>query len=144
MGENGLSYNYNGATADGKTVVLTYSKSEGIGFGNIALLNTTNKNVQKIIFDRSAGNFKFSNDNKSLFFTAQANGGQPLYKLDLLTNKVAQITDFESGITNFDLNESKIVYFKTSIENPLELFYNLKLTFVYTVVHWLLLVIMIN
>ena len=91
-------------------------------FSTYELLIKNYKNVQKINFDRSAGNFKFSNDQKGLFFTAQANGGQPLYKLDLLTNKVVQITDFESGITNFDLNESKIVYFKTSIENPLELY----------------------
>lgn len=75
-----------------------------------------------IPFDRNKGGFVWSADDKYIYFSSQSNGGAPLYKADIKTRKVDQLTDYNSGITNFDLIGNRLVYAKTEVSSPSELY----------------------
>lgn len=73
-------------------------------------------------FDRSAGNLKWSADSKSLYFTAPSNGGFPVYRMNLASKKVDQLTGYDSGVSSFDVSANMAVFSKTHVANPSELY----------------------
>ena len=85
-------------------------------------LNGTEQKPITVPFDRAKGSFVWSNDEKFLYFTAQSNGGVPLYRVDLKTKQVEQLTDFNSGVGSYDLVNNKLVFVKTAVTNPFELY----------------------
>lgn len=122
LSEKGKSFSGTSFSPDGRFIVYLKSNSQGVNIGELFLANADGTNPQAISFDRSAGGFTWSKDSKFVYFTAASNGGQPLYKLDVQTKKIEQLTDFESGITGFDIATDKIIYAKTEVTNPNELF----------------------
>jgi len=85
-------------------------------------LNGTAKDAVTIPFDRNKSGFVWSNDEKYLYIAAQSNGGAPMYRVNLDTKKVEQLSDVNSGVGSFDVEANRIVYVKTSINSPFELF----------------------
>ena len=85
-------------------------------------LNGSEKDIITIPFDRSAGNLTWTKDDKYLYFTAQSNGGALLYRLQIANKKIETLSGFESGITSYDLAGNKLVFSKTEVANPSELF----------------------
>ena len=75
-----------------------------------------------IPFDRNKGSFVWSNDEKYLYFLAQSNGGAPVYRVDIKTKKTEQLSDVNSGISSYDLKDNKLVFVKTEVANPFELY----------------------
>ncbi|HEX2847824.1 MAG TPA: S9 family peptidase [Chitinophagaceae bacterium] len=75
-----------------------------------------------IPFDRNKGNYTWSDDDKFLYFSAQSNGGAPIYRLDMKTKKIDQLTDYNSGTIDFDVRGNKLVFARTEVENPSELY----------------------
>ena len=136
LAEAGKSYGSPEISPDGKQLSFQVSPSEGVNFSQIGLatLNgSTVSNPQLVTFDRAAGNLtwttvaaagkgKKSTANYAIYFTAPANGGTPLYRLDPTTRQVTQLTDFESGITSFDVAGNQVVFAKTEVKNPSELY----------------------
>jgi dipeptidyl aminopeptidase/acylaminoacyl peptidase len=88
----------------------------------IVPMNGTTKDVVTIPFDRNKAGLIWSKDEKYLYFTAQSNGGAPMYRVNIDTKKVEQLSDVNSGIGSFDVEGNKVVYVKTSINSPFELF----------------------
>ncbi|WP_234735911.1 S9 family peptidase [Tellurirhabdus bombi] len=118
---------------DGKQLALLTGESQGVGFGKLAIatLNgTTVSGLEIISFDRAAGSMKWvsaagAKGKKAanwLYFTASSNGGVPLYRLDLATKQVTQLTDYDNGINDFDITGNKVVFARTEIANPSELY----------------------
>jgi len=102
------------------TVVVT---TGGLSYGRLALVNSDGTGLKLIDFDRQPSNFNWSADEKTLWFTAQSNGGSPVFKLDVATGKVSRITDFESGIAQLSLlANGEWVFAKTEVANPNELY----------------------
>ncbi|MEA5140606.1 S9 family peptidase [Arcicella rigui] len=124
LGEKGISYNNPTPSPDGKLLVLTTSKTEWLGSNQIVLANADGTNKTFINFDRSANSFEWSEDGKFVYFLANSNGGVPLYRLDVQSKKVEKLTDFDSGISSFDLSKERIVFAKTEVKNPSELYYS--------------------
>src|SRR5262249_37615318 len=85
-------------------------------------LNGSVKDMITIPFDRSKGNFVWSADEKFLYCTAPSNGGFPLYQVNVKTKQVEQLTDYNSGISSFDLVNNKLVFSKTEVASPFELY----------------------
>jgi len=85
-------------------------------------MNGTAKDAISIPFDRNKSGLIWSKDEKYLYIAAQSNGGAPLYRVHLDTKKVEQLSDINSGIGSFDVEGNRIVYVKTSINSPFELF----------------------
>jgi dipeptidyl aminopeptidase/acylaminoacyl peptidase len=122
---------------DGRTLALLTNPTDGINFAQLALATLTNgiaDNVQEIAFDRAAGSLKWATvpgattDKKAvpaayaLYFTAPANGGFPLYRLDTKTRQVSQLTDFTMGVSDFDVSGNRVVFAKIEVANPSELY----------------------
>jgi dipeptidyl aminopeptidase/acylaminoacyl peptidase len=122
LSQKGMTFNAATFSRDGNQMVYLKSPSEGVNIGQLFLSNADGSNAKPISFDRAAGSFHWSSDNKYVYFSAQSNGGQPLYRLDAKTLKVEQLTDFDTGILTFDLSADKVVFVKTEILNPTELY----------------------
>jgi len=103
--------------------------------GHLGFLNLKTPNAKYSLnpFDRSPGNLKwvtltFPKNKKEVgkvdyvYFTASSNGGAPLFRAVPTIDKVEQLSDFDSGVTDFDVIANKVVYSKTEVLNPSELY----------------------
>ncbi len=122
VGEKGISYSNVTLSPDSKMMIFTMSKVEWLGFNQTMIANADGSNISPIVFDRAVNNFEWSDDSKSVYFAANSNGAIPMYRLDIQTKKVERLSDFESGISSFDIAKDRIVYAKTDVKNPSELY----------------------
>ncbi len=122
VGEKGISYNNIMLSPDGKMMVFTMSRIEWLGFNQTMIANANGSNITPIVFDRAVNNFEWSDDSKSVYFAANSNGAIPIYRLDIQTKKVERLSDLESGTSTFDIAKDRIVYAKTEVKNPSELY----------------------
>lgn len=134
LAEAGKSYGSPDISPDGKQLAFLVSPSEGVNFAQIGLTTlsgATPSAIQLVTFDRAAGNLTWTTlpatgkkaaPGFAIYFTASANGGVPLYRLDPVTRQVTQLTNFDSGVTAFDIAENQVVFAKTEVANPSELY----------------------
>lgn len=117
---------YNGAllSNDGKWIAFQYDKTNYVSVPALGIIpvNGTEKDIISIPFDRNIGNAVWSKDDQYIYFTSQSNGGTPLYRLDVKTKQIKQLTDFNSGVLGFDIVNDKLVFVKTEVSNPNELY----------------------
>lgn len=106
-----------------KWLAFQESKSTGVQNAVLQILSVANPSqIVKVPIDRVITQVKWSTDESKLYFTAQNQGGAPLYVYDVATKQVKQITDNNTGILGFDLTNSGLVYAKTGIDNPSEIY----------------------
>jgi len=124
LGEEGINYNSPRLSPSGKWLAFQYGNTSFVSIPTLSImpLNGSIKDKIDIPFDRSKGNFVWSNDERYIYFSAQSNGGQPLYRADINTKKVEQLTDYNSGIVSFDLVNNKLVFAKTETRDPFEIY----------------------
>lgn len=142
LGQDGRSYSSPEISPDGSRLAFLSSPTEGVNFGQLgiaSLAGITASNIETLPFDRAAGNLIWnattvapptSRSRKAapastsalfLYFTAPANGGLPLYRLNAITKEITQLTSFEKGITSFDVAGNRVVFAQTEVANPSEL-----------------------
>ena len=138
LGEKDKSFSSPRVSPSGKWLAFQYSGTSFVSIPTLALIPMGGSFKEKIdlTFDRNKSFLNWSKDEKYIYFTAQSNGGQPLYRVNLsngitiypplsaLKNeiKIEQLTGYESGIANYDLAGDKLVYVKTEVANPFELY----------------------
>ncbi|HEY4148754.1 MAG TPA: S9 family peptidase [Chitinophagaceae bacterium] len=124
LGQKGVNYNSPRISPSGKWLAFQYGNTSFISVPNLGLLSLTggNKTITDIPFDRAKGSFTWSNDDKYIYFSAQSNGGAPVYRADINTKKVEQLTDYNSGVVSFDIVGNKLVFAKTEVTDPFELY----------------------
>ena len=106
-----------------KWLAFQETKSTGVQNGSLQIISVSNPGaIIKVPLDRVITQVKWSSDETKLYFTAQNQGGAPLYSFDIATKQVKQITDNNTGILGFDITNSGFIYAKTSIENPSEIY----------------------
>jgi len=120
VGKEGTSYNSAVLSHDGKWLALEYNKVSSVSVPTLALLpvNGSEKDLINIPFDRNIGTLVWSKDDRSIFFTAQSNGGVPLYRLDVGTKQITQLTSENVGMLSFDLADNKLAYVQTAASDP--------------------------
>lgn len=117
------SYRGFSLSPSGKKAATVVSGTEGLSYGRLAILNSDGSGLKLIEFDRAPSNFNWTPDEKFLYFTAQSNGGSPVFRLELSSGKVSRLSDFDTGVANLNLLESgEFVYARTGAENPNELY----------------------
>ena len=123
LGQDGTSYFDPTVSPSGKWLAFQMTPTVGVAVPELAVmpLNGTVKDIIIIPFDRSKGNLTWSDDDKYVYFTAQSNGGAPLYRADIKTRKVEKLTAADTGVLSFDVAGGKVVYAQTGIQNPSEL-----------------------
>ncbi len=122
LSEKGHNFGGVSFSQDGKFLTFIKSASEGVNLGTLYLANLDGSKPREVKFDRSISGVSWSDDSKFVYFNAQSNGGQPLYRIDVSNLKIEQLTDFDSGIINFGVSNDKILFAKTEVANPNELY----------------------
>jgi dipeptidyl aminopeptidase/acylaminoacyl peptidase len=123
LGKKGMSYNGARLSPSGKWLAYQYGSISGDA-ATLAImpLNASEKEAISIPFDRTKGMFNWSEDEKQLYFTAQSNGGTQLYRLTISNKKIEQLSSFDAGITSYAVAKDKIIFAKTEVTNPSELY----------------------
>ncbi len=124
LGAKGISYTNATVSTTGKWMAFVYGPTSFVSVPTLALipLNGSEKDIVNIEFDRSINSMKWSSDDRFLYFSGPSNGGAPLYRLNISTKKVEQLSDVNSGILSFDMVGNKIIFSKTEVANPCELY----------------------
>lgn len=122
VSENGKSFSGIEPSPDGKLLAMVMNTPNLLSFGQLVIANADGSNRQLVDFDRVPGNLKWTADNKYLYLTASSNGGIPVFRMDAKTHKVERLSDFETGASPFDLTADKVVFAKTEVINPSELY----------------------
>ena len=123
LGKKGFTYNSAKVSPSGKWLAYQYGPING-DIATLAMmpLNGSEKEAISIPFDRSKGGFNWSDDEKYLYFTAQSNGGAPLYRVNIASKKVEQLSGYDTGITSYALAGDKIIFSQTEVTNPSEVY----------------------
>lgn len=124
LGAEGKTYNSGRISPSGKWLAFQYGTTSFVDVPSLAIMPVTgnSKDIITIPFDRNKGNITWSNDEKYLYFAAQSNGGAPIYRADVKTKQVEALSDVNSGISSFDLKNNTLVFVKTEVANPFELY----------------------
>ena len=109
LGEDGKTFGAPKISPSGKWLAFQSGTTSFVNVPslNIIPINGTAKDVVSIPVDRNKAGFTWSNDEKYIYFTSPSNGGQPLYRADVKTKQVDQLTDFNSGVVSFDITGNK-------------------------------------
>ena len=124
LGEEGKSYNSARLSPSGKWLAFQFGNTSFVDIPVLAIMpvNGTAKDMITLPFDRNKGNIIWSADEKYLYFGAQSNGGAPIYRIDIKTKLAEPLSDNNSGISSFDLKQNKLVFVKTEVADPFELY----------------------
>jgi len=124
LGQEGVSYNSPKISPSGKWLAFQYGNTSFISVPALAImpLNGSAKDAVTIPFDRNKSNLVWSKDEKYIYFTSQSNGGAPIYRSDLKVKQVEQLSDYNSGIVSFDIVNNKMVFVKTEVDDPFEVY----------------------
>lgn len=131
LGKQNMNYNSAKLSPSGKWLAFQYGTTSFVEVPQLAImnLNSSSKEIITIPFDRAKSNFTWSADEKYIYFLAQSNGGQPLYRVNVDTKDVEELSDYNSGILSFDIagdlptgQAGKIVFTKTQVYDPSEIF----------------------
>ncbi len=124
LGEAGKTYGSAQVSPSGKWLAFQYGTTSFVNFPVLGImpLNGTAKDIVTIPFDRRKSDFNWSQDEKYLYFTASSNGGTPLFRADVKSKQIEQLTEFEGGINSYDLQNNRIVFSKTIVADPSELY----------------------
>ncbi len=124
LGEKNKNFSNPRLSPSGKWLAFQYGNTSFVSIPALAImpLGSSVKEAIEIPFDRNKGNVSWSDDEKYIYFSAQSNGGQPVYRADMKTKKTEQLTDNNCGIGNFDITGNKMVMVKTEVPNPFEVY----------------------
>ncbi|HEY4109602.1 S9 family peptidase [Puia sp.] len=125
LGEKDRVYGNPRISPDGKLLAYTVSPTSFVSVPQLyvaPLTETGTGNKNLIPLDRAIAGLTWSADNQSLYFTAQSNGGAPLYRANINTKKTDQLSDYNSGTLAFDLQGSHLVFSRTEVSDPSELY----------------------
>ena len=124
LGQAKVDYNNPVVSPTGNFLAYQFSPSDGINVPQLGILNLSNPSIAPLIipFDRNKSGLTWSEDERYIYFTSPSNGGTPIYRLTLKSKYIEQLSDFNAGISSLNLGKDKLVYIKTEVANPSELY----------------------
>jgi len=89
LGAKGMQYNSPKISPSGKWLAFQFGNTSFVDVPQLAIMpvNGSSKDIQLLPFDRNKGGLTWSDDEQWLYFTAQSNGGQPLYRINISSKK---------------------------------------------------------
>ncbi|MCE7053173.1 S9 family peptidase [Algoriphagus sp. AGSA1] len=122
------NYRLGGATfsPNGKLVLVSGQNTEDRAF-NQSLIGTVKADGSELRWfteelDRRVGGAKWSDDSKSIFFSGPNEGGVTLYSANVASGRISKVLTGPIGINSFDVHGDQLVYAKTEVANPSELY----------------------
>jgi dipeptidyl aminopeptidase/acylaminoacyl peptidase len=131
LGEKDQVFSNPRPSPDGSRLAYQVSPTSFVSVPQLGLLNvssggggaTGTASVRTALpFDRAIAGLTWSDDGHYLYFTAQSNGGAPLYRVDPATKKIEQLSDYNSGTASFDIRGGHLVFARTEPADPSELY----------------------
>lgn len=122
ISEAGSSLDNGKISPDGKYLVYQSSKPMQISAQLLFLYDMQSGKKINIPFDRSITSTAWSADSKTLYFTAQSNGGAPIYKISVTNPKVEMMGTYDEGLGNLSVSKTQLAYIKTEVASPYELY----------------------
>jgi dipeptidyl aminopeptidase/acylaminoacyl peptidase len=125
LGQKDKRYSNASLSHSGKWLAFLLSSTSFVSVPTLVVMpiNGTEKDMITIPFDRNKTNLIWSQDDKNLYFTGQSNGGNVLNKVNIASRKVESLSSSDIGISSFDIANKTLVYSKTEISNPSELYF---------------------
>lgn len=124
IGGVGKNYDSPSVSPSGKWLAFTYSTTSFVTVPTLAIMPITGsvKDMITIPFDRNKDNLRWSNDEKYIYFSSSSNGGVPVFRADIKTNKVEQLCENNIGVASYDLAGDKLAFVKIEVADPSELY----------------------
>jgi dipeptidyl aminopeptidase/acylaminoacyl peptidase len=122
--KKGFGYSSINLSPDGNWITYVETSTSIVRNGTLKILNLNNFDMIEVPMDRVVTQIKWSENSESIYFTAQDRGGAPFFVYNLKAKKVKQITSEVDGILGFDVKDGNLIYSKTCINNPSELYVN--------------------
>ncbi len=112
---------------DGKYIAYRMQltpKYESDRYG-IALYDRETKKITNLTekFDNTIDAVKWGNDSRSIYFSSDFHGYDPVYKLDIITDSISKVTDNES-VSGYEISPGQdfIYYLSSSVGKPSEIY----------------------
>lgn len=121
-GEKGKTFSTPLLSPSGKWMAFQHGTTSFVHVPTLAIAPANGGTYRDIIHDRGKGNLAWTADEKFLYYTAASNGAVPIFRAEVASGKVEQITDMQSGVPSFDIAGEKLLYVKTEVANPFELY----------------------
>jgi dipeptidyl aminopeptidase/acylaminoacyl peptidase len=117
-------YRYSAASIspDGKWISYQSQPANGVNVSQAFIYHLDGKEKIRIPLDRSMDAFNWSRDNKFLYFLSASNGGNVLYRYNLTGKSITCLSDFDSGITSFDISKTQLAYTRLTVADPSEVY----------------------
>jgi len=124
LGGKGMVYSSPALSPSGKWLAFQYGPASYVGTPKLAIMpfNGSPDGKDSIAIDRATANYVWDGDDKYLYFTAHSNGGAPVYRVSPVTRKVEQLSDYNSGTGSLDLRAGHLVFSRTEVADPSELY----------------------
>ena len=122
--KKGFAYSSINLSPDGNWITYVETSTSIVRNGTLKILNLTNSAIIDVPMDRVITQIKWTENNENIYFTAQDRGGVPIFVFNLKAKKVKQITPEVDGVLGFDVKDENLIYSKTCIDNPSELYVN--------------------
>ena len=122
--KKGFGYSSINLSPDGNWITYVETSTSIVRNGTLKILNLNNFDTIEVPMDRVVTQIKWSENSESIYFTAQDRGGAPFFVYNIKAKKVKQITSEVDGILGFDVKDGNLIYSKTCINNPSELYVN--------------------
>ncbi|MGA7721559.1 MAG: S9 family peptidase [Ignavibacteriaceae bacterium] len=112
---------------DGKYIAYRTQKIPGYESDKfrIALFNRSSKETKIITenFDNWINDFLWNHDSKTIFFTSDVEGYSPLFKIDIASGSITNVTE-QKSVLGFDISPNgKFIYYTASyIDKPREIY----------------------
>ncbi|ASU35698.1 peptidase S9 family protein [Mucilaginibacter xinganensis] len=121
--EAGMSLSNGEVSPDGRYLVYQAGKEMTISISQLLIYDFKDPAKRiSIPVDRVITGTVWSADSKYLYFTAQSNGSAPVYKASVSNPKPVMLGTFDEGLGNLDVSKKQLVYVKTEVANPFELY----------------------
>ena len=122
--KKGFGYSSINLSPDANWITYVETSTSIVRNGTLKILNLNNFDMIEVPMDRVVTQIKWSENSESIYFTAQDRGGAPFFVYNTKAKKVKQITSEVDGILGFDVKDGNLIYSKTCINNPSELYVN--------------------
>ncbi|QES88301.1 S9 family peptidase [Rhizosphaericola mali] len=119
-----FSYSIESVSKSGKYLAYQRNVLGKVNIPKIYIYNTIDQksNDYLIEIDRNLSQIQFSSDENYIYFIKSGNGGSVVSKSRVGTKTFQNLTDSVDGVLSFSVLDKKIIYAKTTISNPSELY----------------------
>lgn len=111
---------------DGNAISFYANSTKGRSYAQSTIATATASGEKPMLLttalDRDAGQLVWSEDSKTIYFTAQVDGDIPVYSISASGGAITKVFGNDNGVNDFDVHGDKLIYALTETKNPWEIY----------------------